>query len=99
MTVANLAGTWQSYWAGRSNLGLGTQVKPDVEKRFSMPWSHPAQRMREFVDALHAIRLGRTDPRASTAVQHDMLMTLMFTPEPIRHRFPKRCSSPPSASR
>lgn len=40
---------------GRFTLGLGSQVKPHVERRFSMPWSHPAPRMREFVRALHAI--------------------------------------------
>ena len=36
-------------------LGLGTQIKPHIEKRFSMPWSQPATRMREFVLALQAI--------------------------------------------
>ncbi len=36
-------------------LGLGSQVKPHIERRFSMPWSHPAPRMREFVNALRAI--------------------------------------------
>ena len=40
---------------GRFTLGLGSQVKPHVERRFSMPWSHPAPRMKEFVRALHAI--------------------------------------------
>jgi alkanesulfonate monooxygenase SsuD/methylene tetrahydromethanopterin reductase-like flavin-dependent oxidoreductase (luciferase family) len=55
MTVANLGWDLQSYSGGRFNLGLGTQVKAHVEKRFNMPWSHPVRRMREFVDALHAI--------------------------------------------
>ena len=36
-------------------LGLGSQVKPHIERRFSMPWSQPAARMREFVLALRAI--------------------------------------------
>ena len=33
---------------GRFILGLGSQVKPHIERRYSMPWSHPADRMREF---------------------------------------------------
>ena len=41
--------------SGRFVLGLGSQVKPHIERRFSMPWSHPAPRMREFVHALRAI--------------------------------------------
>src|SRR5574340_1256612 len=40
---------------GRFLLGLGSQIKPHIEKRFSMPWSHPAPRMREFVLAMRAI--------------------------------------------
>lgn len=55
MTVANVAWDLQAYSQGRFILGLGTQIQPHIEKRFSMPWSHPARRMREFVSALHAI--------------------------------------------
>lgn len=40
---------------GRFTLGLGSQIKPHVMRRFSMPWSHPARRMREYILALHAI--------------------------------------------
>ena len=40
---------------GRHLLGLGSQIKPHIEKRFSMQWSHPARRMREYILALHAI--------------------------------------------
>ena len=36
-------------------LGLGSQIKPHIKKRFSMPWSHPAPRMREFILAMRAI--------------------------------------------
>jgi alkanesulfonate monooxygenase SsuD/methylene tetrahydromethanopterin reductase-like flavin-dependent oxidoreductase (luciferase family) len=42
MTVAHLGWDLQSYSAGRFNLGLGTQVKAHIEKRFGMPWSHPS---------------------------------------------------------
>ena len=40
---------------GRFILGLGSQIKPHITKRFSMPWSDPAARMREFVLAIRAI--------------------------------------------
>jgi len=40
---------------GRFRLGLGTQIKAHIEKRFSMPWSKPAARMRELIQAVRAI--------------------------------------------
>jgi probable F420-dependent oxidoreductase len=40
---------------GRLVLGLGTQVQAHVTRRFAMPWSQPAARMREYVSALRAI--------------------------------------------
>ncbi|MGB2757233.1 MAG: LLM class F420-dependent oxidoreductase [Acidimicrobiia bacterium] len=55
MTVANTAWDLQVYSEGRFFLGLGSQIRPHIEKRFSMPWSHPAARMKEYVLALKAI--------------------------------------------
>lgn len=55
MTVAVAANDIQEISAGRLILGLGSQVQPHIEKRFSMPWSHPAARMKEFVGAVQAI--------------------------------------------
>jgi probable F420-dependent oxidoreductase len=55
MTLANTAFDLARYSRGRFVLGLGSQVKPHIERRFSMPWSHPAARMREYVAALRAI--------------------------------------------
>ncbi len=55
MTLANIGWDLQAYSRGRFVLGLGSQIKPHIEKRFSMPWSHPADRMREFVLAMRAI--------------------------------------------
>jgi probable F420-dependent oxidoreductase len=55
MTLANVAYDLQLASKGRFILGLGTQIKPHIERRFSMPWSRPAARMREFVLALRAI--------------------------------------------
>ena len=55
MTFAITGYDLARYSRGRFVLGLGSQVKPHIERRFSMPWSHPAPRMREFVHALRAI--------------------------------------------
>jgi probable F420-dependent oxidoreductase len=55
MTLAQLAYDLQLASEGRMVLGLGTQIKPHITKRFSMPWSQPAARMREMVLAIRAI--------------------------------------------
>ncbi len=55
MTLAQLAYDLQLASSGRMVLGLGTQVAPHITKRFSMPWSHPAARLREMVLAIRAI--------------------------------------------
>lgn len=55
MNLANLGYDLQSVSGGRFVLGLGSQVKPHIEKRFSSVWSHPAERMREIVLAIKAI--------------------------------------------
>ncbi len=55
LSLAHLGYDMAMYSRGRFVLGLGSQVKPHIERRFSMPWSHPAARMREFVQALRAI--------------------------------------------
>ena len=55
MNLANLAHGLQTISEGRFLLGLGSQVRPHIEKRFSMTWSKPAARMRELVLAIKAI--------------------------------------------
>jgi len=55
MTLAQVANDLQTLSEGRFLLGLGSQIKPHIEKRFSMPWSHPAARMREMILAIRAI--------------------------------------------
>lgn len=40
---------------GRFSLGLGSQIKPHIERRFSMPWGAPAARMKEFVQVVRSI--------------------------------------------
>jgi probable F420-dependent oxidoreductase len=55
MLLANIAWDLQAFSRGRFILGLGSQIKPHITKRFSMPWSHPAARMRELILAVRAI--------------------------------------------
>ena len=55
MTLANQGWDLNAYSRGRFILGLGSQIKAHIEKRFSMPWSHPAARMRELILATRAI--------------------------------------------
>src|ERR1700742_5108852 len=92
MTVANVGWDLQTYSQGRFILGLGTQIKPHIEKRFSMPWSHPVARMREFVQALHAIWSAWNDGtrlRFEGEFYTHTLMTPMFVPEPQPFSVPK----------
>ncbi len=55
MSTAMVANDLQAFSQGRFLLGLGSQIKPHITKRFSMPWSHPAPRMREFISAMRAV--------------------------------------------
>src|SRR6185436_6866957 len=55
MTVAQIGWDLNGASGGRVVLGLGSQIRAHVERRYSMPWSAPAARMREFVGALRAI--------------------------------------------
>src|SRR4051794_23860497 len=55
MTTAVTANDLQAFSGGRFILGLGSQIKPHITKRFSMPWSHPAARMKELISAIRAI--------------------------------------------
>ena len=92
MTVANLGWDLQDYSRGRFILGLGTQIQPHIQRRFSMPWSHPVRRMREFIAALRAIWTCWQDgSRLSFEGEFytHTLMTPMFTPEPTSYPAPK----------
>lgn len=55
MSTAVAAWDLQRFSGGRLQLGLGSQVRPHIERRFAMPWSRPAERMSEYVSALRAI--------------------------------------------
>ncbi|HUD77722.1 MAG TPA: TIGR03617 family F420-dependent LLM class oxidoreductase [Streptosporangiaceae bacterium] len=91
MNVAVLANDIQLISAGRFDLGLGSQVRPHIERRYSMPWSHPAARMEEFIAAIRAIwHSWETGDRLAfrgTFYQHT-LMTDFFNPGPNPHGNP-----------
>ena len=84
MTLANIGWDLQSYSKGRFMLGLGSQIKPHIEKRFSMEWSHPAARMREMILAMRAIWdtwLNGTKLDFRGDFYTHTLMTPFFTPD------------------
>ncbi len=85
MILANIGWDLQQLSKGRFILGLGTQIKAHIERRFSMPWSHPAARMREMVLAIKEIwRCWQTRERLDFRgefYQHT-LMTPAFSPSP-----------------
>ncbi|WP_211359932.1 TIGR03617 family F420-dependent LLM class oxidoreductase [Actinocorallia herbida] len=91
MTLATQARALQDYSGGRVILGLGSQIKAHIERRYSMPWSSPAARMREFVTALRAIwKAWETGDKLDFRGEFytHTLMTPMFTP-------PSECPPPP----
>lgn len=55
LTVAHSGYDLAGITRGRFVLGLGSQVRGHIERRYSMPWSEPVARMREFVAAVRAI--------------------------------------------
>ncbi|MEZ5549427.1 MAG: TIGR03617 family F420-dependent LLM class oxidoreductase [Pseudomonadales bacterium] len=83
MTLANIGHDLNAASQGRFVLGLGSQIKPHISKRFSMPWSAPAARMREFILAMRAIWASwhQGEPLAFTGKFYThTLMTPFFTP-------------------
>ncbi|MGH9030323.1 MAG: LLM class F420-dependent oxidoreductase [Acidimicrobiales bacterium] len=92
MTTAVVANDLQTFSRGRFILGLGSQIKPHITKRYSMQWSRPAARMREFVMAMRAIWAAWNDG-TKLDFRGDFythtLMTPMFSPGPNPHGRPK----------
>jgi probable F420-dependent oxidoreductase len=92
MTLATVANDLQLASQGRFALGIGSQIKPHIERRFSMPWSHPAARMREFVLAMRAIwsawHTGEKLEFRGEFYTHT-LMTPFFSPGPNPYGPPK----------
>jgi len=92
MLLANIGWDLQNLSEGRFVLGLGSQIKPHITKRFSMEWSKPAARMREMVLAIRAIWESWQE---STKLEFrgdfytHTLMTPFFDPGPNPHGLPK----------
>jgi probable F420-dependent oxidoreductase len=92
MPVANVAWDIQAASNGRFTLGLGSQVKGHNIRRFSVPWSPPAPRMREYVQSLRAIwRCWQEGERLDYQGEHYQftLMTPNFTPDPLTCQMPR----------
>ena len=92
MTLATVANDLQTISKGRCMLGLGSQIKPHVEKRYSMPWSHPAARIRELILAIRAIWSSWSDGSRLAfrgEFYRHTLMTPMFDPGPNPHGNPQ----------
>jgi probable F420-dependent oxidoreductase len=85
MILANIGWDLQAVSNGRFILGLGTQIEPHIVKRFGMPWSRPAARMKEMVLAIKEIwRCWETNERLDYRgeIYQHTLMTPVFNPGP-----------------
>ena len=89
MIVAEMGWDLQEQTGGRFVLGLGSQVKGHNERRFSVPWSAPAPRLKEYVESLRAIWQCWAEGGKELAYigKHYSftLMTPNFTPPPMGH--------------
>lgn len=86
LDLAQMANDLQCLSQGRFLLGLGSQIKAHITKRYSMPWSHPAPRMRELILAIRAIWAAWADPAIKLDFRGEFythtLMTPFFSPPP-----------------
>ena len=92
MVSANLSWDLQRASNGNFTLGIGSQVKGHNIRRFSVPWSAPAPRMREYVQAVRAIwDCWQNGTKLDYQGDHYQfsLMTPNFTPEPLEGDLPK----------
>jgi probable F420-dependent oxidoreductase len=92
MILANIGHDLNAYSRGRFTLGLGSQIKPHITKRFSMQWGAPAAQMRELVLAMRAIWANWYDGAPLEFVgeyYRHTLMTPAFTPENREYGAPK----------
>ncbi len=88
MTTAQISWDLQDLSGGRFILGLGTQVKAHVTRRFGMPWDKPASRLKDYVLAVRAIwESFQTEGSLNYEGEfyRHTLMTPFFNPGPIEH--------------
>ncbi len=86
MVMANNAWDLAEQSKGRFILGLGTQIKPHITKRFSTEWSAPVPRLREYIESLRAIwnTWQNAVPLRYTGEHYRFtLMTPFFSPDPM----------------
>jgi len=92
MSMAIQAHDLNAYSNGRLVLGLGSQVKPHIERRFSMPWHKAAAQMREYIGAMNAIfdcwYDGKRLEFSGEYYRHD-LMPATFKPENVEGPRPR----------
>jgi probable F420-dependent oxidoreductase len=84
MNLANIGHDLNAYSKGRFTLGLGSQIRPHITKRFSMQWGAPAAQMRELILAMRAIWANWYEGAALEFVGEyytHTLMTPAFSPE------------------
>ena len=92
MHLAYSAWDLQRASGGRFALGLGTQIKPHIERRFSSRWARPVERMVELITVLRAIWANWSD---QTPLEHRGefyrvdLMTPIFVPPPLKNPVPE----------
>ncbi len=88
LDLAQMANDLQLASHGRFVLGVGSQIRPHIRDRFSMPWRHPVQQMRDLVGAIKAIQAAWRDrTRLEYRSEHysHTLMTPFFDPGPNPH--------------
>jgi probable F420-dependent oxidoreductase len=88
MTTAIAAWDLQQMSGGRFEVGLGTQIKPNIEKRYAARWDSPVPQLREYVQGMKAIfHSFQTGERLNFEGEHYTLTKLQpfFNPGPIEH--------------
>ncbi|MCA1552958.1 MAG: TIGR03617 family F420-dependent LLM class oxidoreductase, partial [Chloroflexi bacterium] len=88
MVLAYIAWDLQQLSKGRFILGLGTQIKPHIERRFGMVWDHPTPRLREYILAMRATwNSWQTGEKLNFRGEFFKLtlMSPFFNPGPIAH--------------
>src|SRR5438105_12583808 len=86
--TAASAWTLQRLSHGRFTLGLGSQVKGHIERRYGMRWSAPGPWLRDYVGALRAIwDCWQNGTKLDFESEHYKLslMVPLFAPAPIEH--------------
>ncbi len=92
MNLANIGHDLNAYSRGRFTLGLGSQIKPHITKRFSMQWGAPADQMRELVLAMRGIWANWYEGAPLEFVgkyYRHTLMTPAFTPQDKEYGAPR----------